>query len=276
MKKQPENNRNIHVSASQGSVYTEKKTEENLISVIGVVKFTSCALTQACPKLAGPESDFESIVLFDEDLNYKDEKTMVSLKQEAFLRYKVKMDKTNCMSFMLSPHTCTGEHEPVCATNGHTYRNICILCSEKMDRIHLLAHILPVIHRKYDNTPTSSFGFFDFPDHWNYLPTLNNMCQELKPFQPYASAPGSSCSLKGVPCHQFASGFPVNQKSQFTHHFPTPGPPPDPPPVTNLLQRPKASSSAPSSQKPPLETGNPLIGKSVFSSDPGPAHGCAP
>ncbi|XP_024851016.1 sperm-associated acrosin inhibitor isoform X3 [Bos indicus] len=50
----------------------------------------------------------------------------------AFLRYKVKMDKTNCMSFMLSPHTCTGEHEPVCATNGHTYRNICILCSEKM------------------------------------------------------------------------------------------------------------------------------------------------
>lgn len=50
-------------------------------------------------------------------------------------------------------------------------------------------------------------------------------------------------------------GFLVNQKSQFTHHFRTPDPPRDPPPVANLLQRPKESSSAPSSQKPPqLET----------------------
>ncbi|KAG5209374.1 hypothetical protein JEQ12_016939 [Ovis aries] len=54
------------------------------------------------------------------------------LCSEAFLRYKIKMHKTNCMSFILSSYVCTGEHEPVCATNGQTYRNICILCSEKM------------------------------------------------------------------------------------------------------------------------------------------------
>nr|CAI9688996.1 unnamed protein product [Rangifer tarandus platyrhynchus] len=54
------------------------------------------------------------------------------LYYEAFLRYKINMDKTNCMWFILSSYVCTGEHEPVCATNGQTYRNICMLCSEKM------------------------------------------------------------------------------------------------------------------------------------------------
>ncbi|XP_061044294.1 sperm-associated acrosin inhibitor-like isoform X1 [Eubalaena glacialis] len=42
-------------------------------------------------------------------------------------------DKPECNVYVDQLHFCTREMDPICATNGRTYSNKCVFCSEKLE-----------------------------------------------------------------------------------------------------------------------------------------------
>uniref|UniRef100_A0A8C0C6M5 Kazal-like domain-containing protein n=1 Tax=Balaenoptera musculus TaxID=9771 RepID=A0A8C0C6M5_BALMU len=64
--------------------------------------------------------------------NTKNNIGVAKIYQYIFMNKKYFIQKVYYLKiFMLSLHFCTREMDPICATNGRTYSNKCVFCSEK-------------------------------------------------------------------------------------------------------------------------------------------------
>ncbi|XP_065731638.1 sperm-associated acrosin inhibitor-like [Phocoena phocoena] len=53
--------------------------------------------------------------------------------ETAFVPLRETRETPECNVYVDQLHFCTREMDPICATNGRTYSNKCVFCSEKLE-----------------------------------------------------------------------------------------------------------------------------------------------